>query len=57
MLVFIEIYDRSMSFQAYIENIHTKTGYLPEDFARMAQEKGLLGPDAKAGPVVEWLKE
>lgn len=46
-----------MSFQAYIDNIHAKTGYWPEDFARMAEEKGLLGPEAKATSVVNWLKE
>lgn len=46
-----------MSFQAYLDNIHAKTGKWPEDFARLAKEKGLLGPDAKAGTVVAWLKK
>lgn len=46
-----------MSFQGYINNIYAKTGYKPEDFARMAEEKGLLGPDAKATPIMNWLKE
>lgn len=46
-----------MSVQAYIDNIYAKTGYKPDDFARMAEGKGLLGPDAKATPLVNWLKE
>lgn len=46
-----------MSFQAYIDNIKAKTGKTPEDFKALAEEKGLLNPLAKAGKVVEWLKE
>jgi hypothetical protein len=46
-----------MSFQAYIDNIFAKTGKTPEDFAKLAKEKGLLGPDAKATSVVNWLQE
>lgn len=46
-----------MSFQAYIDNIKAKTGKTPEDFKALAQEKGLLNPLAKAGKIVEWLKE
>jgi hypothetical protein len=46
-----------MSFQAYIDTIFAKTGKTPEDFATLAKEKGLLGPDAKAGAVIAWLKE
>lgn len=45
-----------MTFEAYIHNIHTKTGKTPEDFLAMARAKGLMGPDAKAMPVVNWLK-
>jgi len=45
-----------MSFQAYLDNIAAKTGKSPEDFRRMAQEKGLLAPLAKAGIITDWLK-
>jgi hypothetical protein len=46
-----------MSFQAYIDNIHAKTGKTPEDFKTLAEEKGLLKPGFKAGELVKWLKE
>lgn len=51
-----------MSFQAYIDNIRSKTGKSPEDFRRLAEEKGLLSggtiaPGVKAGAIVDWLKE
>jgi hypothetical protein len=46
-----------MSFQAYIDNIYTKTGKTPDDFKKLAEAKGLLGPDMKATPIVNWLKE
>jgi hypothetical protein len=50
-----------MSFQAYIDNIKTKTGKSPDDFIKLAGEKGilekgLLKPTVKAGQIVEWLK-
>jgi len=46
-----------MSFQAYIDNIHAKTGKTPEDFRELARAKGLLTKDTKAGAVVAWLAE
>lgn len=51
-----------MSFQAYIDNIKTKTGKSPEDFKKLAEEKGFLQngqlkSDIKAGQIVTWLKE
>lgn len=46
-----------MSFQAYIDNIKTKTGKTPEDFKKLAEKKGLLKPDVKAMEVVNWLKK
>ena len=46
-----------MSFQAYIDNIKTKTGKSPEDFKKLADEKGLLKTGVKAGDIVKWLKE
>jgi hypothetical protein len=50
-----------MSFQAYLDNIEKKTGNSPEEFKKLATEKGFLEngkfkPDAKAGQIVQWLK-
>jgi hypothetical protein len=51
-----------MSFQAYIDNIKTKTGKTPSDFKKLAEqkgflEKGKLKPTVKAGEIIKWLKE
>ena len=51
-----------MSFQAYLDNIQTKTGKRPDDFKAMAEQKGFtqngeLKPGTKAGDVVKWLKD
>lgn len=46
-----------MSFEAYIHNIHAKTGKTPEDFYSLASEQGLLGNDVKAMKIVTWLKQ
>ena len=50
-----------MSFQAYIDNIKAKTGNSPEDFKKLATEKGFiidgkLNPAIKATEVTNWLK-
>lgn len=50
-----------MSFQAYLDNIKIKTGKGPEDFKKLATqkgflEKGKLKPTVKAGEIVAWLK-
>lgn len=45
-----------MSFQAYLDNIETKTGKTPNEFIALAKEKGFT-PDTKAGEIVAWLKE
>jgi hypothetical protein len=50
-----------MSFQAYLDNIKAKTGKRPEDFRKLAEQKGFLQngelkPSVKAGDVVQWLK-
>ena len=45
-----------MTLQAYIDNIRTKTGMSPKDFARRARAKGLLRPDVTVKEVVVWLK-
>jgi hypothetical protein len=46
-----------MSFEAYIRNIETKTGKTPDDFRTLATDRGLLGDDARAMPIVSWLKQ
>ena len=46
-----------MSFQAYLDNIKTKTGKTPEEFKKLAEKSGLLKPDMKAGELVAWLKK
>lgn len=50
-----------MSFQAYIDNIKTKTGKSPEDFKKLAEEKGflvdgLIPKNIKATEITNWLK-
>lgn len=48
-----------MSFQAYLDNIEGKTGRAPEDFRRLAAEKGFAdegGLKVKATVVTDWLK-
>lgn len=45
-----------MSFQAYLDNIETKTGKTPNDFITEATAKG-FGSDTKAGEIVAWLGE
>ncbi|MGA0612059.1 DUF4287 domain-containing protein [Caldimonas sp. KR1-144] len=50
-----------MTFQAYIDNIKAKTGKSPEDFLRLAADKGWIADgklraDVKAMQVVAWLK-
>ena len=51
-----------MSFQAYLDNIESKTGKSPADFKRLAAakgytESGTLRAGVKAGEIVAWLKE
>ena len=45
-----------MSFQAYLDNVETKTGKTPNEFILLAKKKG-FGADTKAGEIVSWLKE
>ena len=45
-----------MSFQAYLDNIETKTGHTPRELLTIAQSKGLDSPATKAGEIVDWLK-
>jgi len=51
-----------MSFQAYIDNIQTKTGKTPNDFKVLAENKGFLKngeiiKTVKATEITNWLKE
>ena len=51
-----------MSFQAYLDNIHAKTGKHINELKKIGEEKGFLNngvldPKVKAGDVVAWLKE
>jgi Domain of unknown function (DUF4287) len=51
-----------MSFQAYIDNIKTKTGLSPEDFRLLAEEKGFLvdgkiPKTIRVTQITNWLKE
>ena len=51
-----------MSFQAYLDNIQTRTGKTPADFRKLAASKGYatakgLEPGIKAGQIVAWLKQ
>lgn len=51
-----------MSFQAYIDNIKAKTGKGPEDFKKLAEEKGFtqngkIAPGVKATEIINWLKQ
>jgi hypothetical protein len=51
-----------MSFQAYLDNIQTKTSKSPEDFKKLAEKKGFLkkgklSEGVKAVQIVDWLKK
>lgn len=45
-----------MSFQAYLDAVEDKTGLTPRRLVEIAKERGLDGPDVKAGVIVDWLK-
>lgn len=46
-----------MSFQAYLDAVEDKTGLTPRQLLEIARQKGFDAPGAKAGDVVDWLKE
>ena len=46
-----------MSFQAYLDNIRTKTGKTPDQFKVLADKAGVYSPDMKATALVDWLKK
>lgn len=41
-----------MTYKAYIDNIYAKTSKSPEDYRKMAKEKGLV----KHADLLKWLK-
>lgn len=45
-----------MSFQAYLDNVETKTGKTPKQLIALAKKKG-FNESSKAGDIVAWLKE
>ena len=45
-----------MTFEAYMNNIRTKTGKEPKDFFDEAVVKGVLRPDTRTMEFVAWLK-
>jgi hypothetical protein len=48
-----------MSYQAYLKNIHEKTGKTAQDFRKLAEEKGFTKSGVltvKATEVTNWLK-
>lgn len=50
-----------MSFQAYLDNVETKTGKSADALKAIAVGKGLadaagLAPGIKAGAIIDWLK-
>ena len=48
-----------MTFKAYMDNIQAKTGKTPEDFWKMANEKGFIKDGkivAKHADMLKWLK-
>jgi hypothetical protein len=51
-----------MSFQAYLDNIKTKTGKSADDFRAMAEQKGFtqngrLKSSVKAADIIKWLRD
>ncbi|MFA6958539.1 MAG: DUF4287 domain-containing protein [Thermoanaerobaculia bacterium] len=46
-----------MTFQAYLDNIRTKTGKTPDDFFALAKKKGIVGPELTATRLVAWLRD
>ena len=46
-----------MTFQAYLDNIHAKTGKTPEQLKALATKAGVYDPGMKAAALVAWLKK
>jgi Domain of unknown function (DUF4287) len=48
--------ESSMSFQAYLDAVETKTGKTPRQLIAEAHAQG-FGPDTKSAPILAWLAE
>lgn len=46
-----------MSFQAYIDNIHARTGKTPLELKEAAEKAGVYKPNMKAGDLIRFLKD
>ncbi len=46
-----------MSFQAYLDAIEDKTGLTPRQLVDIAKGRGYDEASAKAGTILEWLKD
>jgi len=46
-----------MTFQAYLDTIKAKTGLGPEDFRRLAKEKGYLSDSTRPADIIAWVQE
>ena len=50
---------KKMTFKAYMNNIQAKTGKMPDDFWRLANERGFIKDGkivAKHADMLKWLK-
>ena len=50
-----------MTFKAYLDNIQAKTGVAPDEFLRLARDKGFadqtgMAKGVKATQITDWLK-
>jgi hypothetical protein len=45
-----------MTFQAYLDNIQKQTGIGPDEFIKLATDKGFTRPGTKATQITEWLR-
>jgi hypothetical protein len=46
-----------MTFQAYLDAVHAKTGKTPEQLKALADKAGVYKPDMKASALVGWLHD
>lgn len=45
-----------MTFAAYLSNIEKQTGISPDEFIRLATEKGFTKAGTRATQITDWLK-
>ena len=45
-----------MTFQAYLDNIQKQTGIGPDEFIKLATDKGFTKPGTKATQITDWLR-